>query len=114
MSFVDFSTDENGLWATMGLALNNHTLIAKLTASTLQPEYMWEMSIDPNSLVESFITCGVWYAVERARDGAMEISLAIDLYRNHVTHLHVPFADAYGQMTMLNYNPRLPVSQNFT
>lgn len=35
---------------------------------------------------------------------------AIDLYRNRVIDLDIPFTNPYEQITMLSYNPRTQVS----
>jgi len=33
----------------------------------------------------------------------------VDLYRNSVAEVDIPFVNVYKSMTMLTYNPRLPV-----
>ena len=59
--------------------------------------------------VDSFIVCGVLYAVERDNRGDLGITLAVDLYRNQVLKPDIKFTTAYGQISMLSYNPRLEV-----
>ena len=37
----------------------------------------------------------------------MKVEYAIDLYRNEIFKVDVKFANPFGKVTMLNYNPRL-------
>ena len=63
-SYVDFATDENGIWAIMGLAVDNNTVVMKFDAATLQIQYMWNISLSHHQVADMFIVCGVLYAVD--------------------------------------------------
>lgn len=45
-SFVDFSSDENGLWAVFALALDNNTVVTKFEPESLEIQYMWNISLN--------------------------------------------------------------------
>ena len=51
LSYVDFSADENGLWFLFGLASLDHTVVAIVDPSTMEPEFMWELTLNPHMLV---------------------------------------------------------------
>ncbi len=63
-SYFDFSTDENGLWGVFGLALDNNTVVMKFDSNTLEIHYMWNISLNHQQIADSFIVCGVMYAVD--------------------------------------------------
>ncbi len=103
-TYVDFATDDNGLWAVFALSLNNHTanifplklerkknlcmlfqVVMKLDTSRLEPEYMWEMSLDPSTVSDTFVACGILYGVERdRRRKALKVAFAVDLYDSRI------------------------------
>jgi hypothetical protein len=63
-NYVDFAVDENGLWVVYGLPENNNTVVIKMDAYTLKFEYAWNISVDHHKVGETFIVCGVLYAVD--------------------------------------------------
>ena len=50
-SHVDISTDENGLWFLFGLAALNHTVVATVDRETMEPKFMWELTLNPHMMV---------------------------------------------------------------
>ena len=56
-SYFDLSADENGVWGVFGNKLNNHTLVMKIDAITLQPQYMWDIKVR-FKIFETLFTCG--------------------------------------------------------
>ena len=66
-SYVDFSTDENGIWAIMGLAVDNNTVVMKFDPRSLQIQYMWNISLSHHQVADMFIVCGVLYAVDHVK-----------------------------------------------
>ncbi len=78
----------------------------------MEPEYMWETSLDPSTVVDTFVACGVLYGVERdRRRRALKVAFAVDLYDGRIAdQLDIPVVNVYRRMTRMNYNPRLPVS----
>ncbi len=77
----------------------------------LRPEYMWETSLDPATVADTFVACGVLYGIERdRRRKGLKVSFAVDLYDGRIAdQLDIPIVNVYKRMTMVNYNPRLPV-----
>ncbi|KAK2713866.1 hypothetical protein QYM36_009677, partial [Artemia franciscana] len=62
-SYVDLSVDENGLWVIYGLQENN-TAVMKLNSYSLEPQYIWNITISHKKVGEMFLVCGVLYAVD--------------------------------------------------
>ncbi len=57
----------------------------KLDTSRLEPEYMWEMSLDPSTVSDTFVACGILYGVERdRRRKALKVAFAVDLYDSRI------------------------------
>ncbi len=94
--------------------------------AALEPEYMWETSLDPSTVADTFVACGVLYGVEADRgvrrsgggggrgrgQRGLKVAFAVDLYDSRVVdRLDIPVVNVYRRMTMINYNPRLPVGQ---
>lgn len=64
VSYVDFATDENGLWAVFGMAMDNHTVVMKMDPYNLDLQYIWNISLSHRQVADTFIICGVLYAVD--------------------------------------------------
>ncbi|XP_046398065.1 uncharacterized protein LOC124164884 [Ischnura elegans] len=106
-NYLDFSTDENGLWVIYGLPppLNN-TVVMKLNAVTLKPEYIWNISIDHHKVGEMFVVCGVLYAVDSVTETNTKIRFALDLYKNMLLDVNLPFTNPFRKTTMIGYNAK--------
>lgn len=66
--FLDFSVDENGLWVVYGLPGPNNTAVLKMDPYSLDIEYAWNISLKHQKVGDTFIVCGVLYAVDSASD----------------------------------------------
>ncbi|XP_068219056.1 uncharacterized protein [Palaemon carinicauda] len=106
INYIDFSTDENGLWAIYGLASNNNTVVMKLDPLAMEVEYIWNISISNHKFGELFITCGVLYAIDSTTHRDTKIRFALDLYRKTFLDVDLPFNNPFRNTTMLGYNPK--------
>ena len=53
-----------------------------------------------------FIVCGVLYAVDDVDERMTRIRFALDLYKNKLLDLELPFTNPFSFTTMMGYNPR--------
>merc|ERR1719219_362260 len=100
-------TDENGLWAVFGLAVDNNTVVMKFDPQTLEIQYMWNISLSHHQVADMFIVCGVLYAVDHVEERDTRIRFALDLYKNKLQDVELPFTNPFKYTTSLGYNPRL-------
>ncbi|XP_059081824.1 uncharacterized protein LOC131879496 [Tigriopus californicus] len=106
-SYFDFSTDENGLWGMFGLALDNNTVVMKIDPMSLEISYMWNISLNHNQVSEMFVVCGVLYGIDSVYERTTRIRFALDLYKNKLIDIELPFTNPFGFSTMIGYNPRI-------
>merc|ERR1719219_3395919 len=101
-------TDENGLWAVFGLAVDNNTVVMKFDPQTLEIQYMWNISLSHHQVADMFIVGGVLYAVDHVEERDTRIRFALDLYKNNlIKDLELPFSNPFKKTTSLGYNPRI-------
>lgn len=107
-SYIDFSIDENGMWAIYGLTDCNNTLVMKFDPVTLEPSFMWNLTLDHRTVGDLFIVCGVMYAVDSIDKWNANIRFAFDLYQNKMIEpgAKIPFTNPYRMNTVIGYNPR--------
>ena len=105
-SYVDFSSDENGLWAIFGLAVDNNTVVMKFDED-INIQYMWNISLSHLQVADMFIVCGVLYGVDHVDVRSTKIRFALDLYKNIMLEVDLPFTNPFEFTTTLGYNPRL-------
>ena len=73
---------------------------------------MWNISLKHHQISDSFIVCGVMYAVDHVDERNTKIRFALDLYKNKLLDLELPFTNPFSYTTMLGYNSRLQVHAN--
>ena len=61
-----------------------------------------------------FIVCGVLYAVDHVDLRDTKIRFALDLYKNKLLDVDLPFTNPFRFTTSLGYNPRLKVQMEDT
>ena len=108
-NYLDFVTDENGIWAVFGLAVDNNTVVMKFDPLDLNPQYMWNISLNHHQMADTFIVCGVLYGVDHVEQRDTRIRFALDLYKNKLLDVELPFSNPFKYTTSLGYNPRLNV-----
>ena len=58
-------------------------------------------------VADMFIVCGVLYAVDHVDLRDTKIRFALDLYKNKLLDVELPFSNPFRFTTTLGYNPRL-------
>lgn len=59
-----------------------------------------------------FIACGVLYAVDSATDRTTKVRLALDLYKNTLLEVMLPFTNPFRKTTVLAYSHRYKVNRS--
>lgn len=77
----------------------------------MQIQYIWNISVDHHKVGEMFIVCGVLYAVDNVTERDTKIRLALDLYKNTLLDVNLPFTNPFRKTTMVGYNPKNKVSR---
>ncbi|KAJ2948683.1 hypothetical protein O0L34_g7940 [Tuta absoluta] len=105
---VDFSADDNGLWAIYSLEESNNTAVAKLSfdpnKDDLNIDYLWNISLNHKQVGEMFIVCGVLYVLDSATERDSKVSIAVDLYLKKPVEISLPFTNAFRKTTQLGYD----------
>ncbi|XP_049816320.1 uncharacterized protein LOC126263277 [Schistocerca nitens] len=105
-NYIDFSVDDNGLWLIYALPDINNTIVMKVDTSTMQKQYMWNISVNHHEVGEMFVVCGVLYAVNSVTDRITKIAFALDLYTNNLQDVNLNFTNPFRRTTMIGYNHR--------
>uniref|UniRef100_A0A452IUU4 Olfactomedin-like domain-containing protein n=1 Tax=Gopherus agassizii TaxID=38772 RepID=A0A452IUU4_9SAUR len=112
-SDVDFAVDENGLWiiypAINYEGFNQEVIVlSKLNAADLstQKETTWRTGLRRNFYRNSFVICGVLYAVDSYNHRNANISYAFDTHTNTQIIPRLLFENEYSYITQIDYNPK--------
>lgn len=76
-NYLDFNIDENGLWGVFGMEMDNNTVVLKMDPFTMELQYMWNISLNHNQVADTFIICGVLYAVDHVDQRNTRIRLVL-------------------------------------
>jgi hypothetical protein len=71
-----------------------------------QIEYIWNLTIDHQTVGEMFIICGVLYGIESVSERNTKIDFAFDLYRNQQIDVSIDFTNPFSQTNFVSYNPK--------
>lgn len=110
-SDVDFAVDESGLWLVYP-ALDEEgfhqevIVLSKLNPSDLQKENTWRTGLRRNNYGNSFVICGVLYAVDSYERVNATISYAFDTHTHTQMVPRLPFMNKYTYNTHIDYNPK--------
>ncbi|KAK3531754.1 hypothetical protein QTP70_027270 [Hemibagrus guttatus] len=110
-SDVDFAVDESGLWLVYP-ALDEEGFhqeiitLSKLNPFDLQKENTWRTGLRRNSYGNSFVICGVLYAVDSYERINATISYAFDTHTHTQMVPRLPFVNNYTYTTQIDYNPK--------
>ena len=111
-NYMDIATDENGLWVIFPSNYTNNTMVMKFNYTndprdrSLKVEYIWNLTIDHQTVGEMFIICGVLYGVESVTERNTKIDFAFDLYRNQQIDVSIDFTNPFSSTNFIAYNPR--------
>lgn len=103
-NYMDIATDENGLWVIYPSNYTNNTMVMKFNST--QIEYIWNLTIDHQTVGEMFIICGVLYGIESVSERNTKIDFAFDLYRNQQIDVSIDFTNPFSQTNFVSYNPK--------
>ena len=105
---IDLAVDEQGLWAIYATERNQgRIVISKLDPATLKLINTWETSIEKTSVMEGWMTCGVFYAVQADSENLLFI---FDTNNNReitgpdATRITIP--ELPESTTSIKYDPR--------
>lgn len=110
-SDVDFAVDESGLWLVYP-ALDEEgfhqevIILSKLSPFDLQKENTWRTGLRRNNYGNSFVICGVLYAVDSYERINATISYAFDTHTHTQMVPRLPFMNNYTYTTQIDYNPK--------
>ncbi|KAB0803596.1 hypothetical protein PPYR_00566 [Photinus pyralis] len=105
-NYLDFSVDDNGLWVVFPVPDANNTAVMKIDISSMQIQYIWNISIDHHLVGEMFVVCGVLYAIDSVTERNTRIRFALDLYNNRLLDINLSFTNPFSRTTMVGYNHR--------
>ncbi|MCP9260335.1 Olfactomedin-like protein 2B [Dirofilaria immitis] len=104
-NYVDYSADENGLWAIYVRSGMQHITVSKIKPD-MHVVQTWDIyELNATGIAETFIMCGILYGLKSVTDRDTVINFAYDLFRNETIDVNVKWYNPYGGMTMLHYNP---------
>ncbi|XP_035390327.1 olfactomedin-like protein 2B isoform X1 [Electrophorus electricus] len=110
-SDIDFAVDESGLWMLYP-ALDEEgfhqevIVLNKLNPYDLHKENAWRTGLRRNTYGNSFVICGVLYAVDSYEHMNANISYAFDTHTHTQMVPWLPFVNNYTYTTQIDYNPK--------
>nr|XP_055058380.1 olfactomedin-like protein 2B isoform X1 [Misgurnus anguillicaudatus] len=110
-SGFDFGVDESGLWLVYP-ALDEEgfhqevIVLSKLNPSDLQKVKTWRTGLRRSFYGNSFVICGVLYAVDSFERTHANISYAFDTHTHTQMIPRLPFINNYTYTTQIDYNPK--------
>nr|XP_046240045.1 olfactomedin-like protein 3A [Scatophagus argus] len=108
-TMMDLAVDEEGLWAIYATRQNDrHISMAKMDASSLDIEQMWDTNCPRENAEAAFVICGTLYVVYNTQQpGRSRVQCVYDV-NGMVTNEEAPlvyFPKRYGAHSSLKYNP---------
>lgn len=102
----DFAGDETGLWVTYGtVESGGRIVIAKINEASFGIEEEWQTSIYKPGVSNTFMVCGVMYAVRSLDIQTEAIFYKYDTRTKEESYIHVPFEKFQDKYSSLDYNP---------
>lgn len=109
-TMMDLAVDEEGLWVIYATQQNErHISLAKLDASSLAIEQMWDTNCPRENAEAAFVICGTLYVAYNTKTpGRSRVQCLFDI-NGMVTNEEAPliyFPKRYGAHSSLKYNPQ--------
>lgn len=109
-TLLDLAVDEEGLWAIFATRQNERYIsLAKMDATSLDIEQMWDTNCPRESAEAGFVICGTLYVVYNTRQpGRSRVQCVFDV-NGMISSDEAPlvyFPKRYGAHSSLKYNPQ--------
>lgn len=109
-TMMDLAVDEEGLWAIYATRQSERFVsLAKMDASSLDVEQVWDTSCPRENAEAAFVICGTLYVVYNTKQvGRSRVQCVYDV-NGMVTNEEAPlmyFPKRYGSHASLKYNPQ--------
>uniref|UniRef100_A0A1Y1K089 Olfactomedin-like domain-containing protein n=1 Tax=Photinus pyralis TaxID=7054 RepID=A0A1Y1K089_PHOPY len=103
-NYVDFSIDQNGLWAIFSRADSDSTIVMKIDHYDMSVVYTWEVPLNNKHVIDMFIAAGTLYTLQFSPTFEIEINLTINFLSRNVTELHIRGIEQTGGITAVTYD----------
>ena len=105
---IDLAVDEYGLWAIYATESNEGKIvISQLDPNTLKILGNWNTGIEKTSVMEGWMTCGVFYAVQADSENLLfmyDTNQSREIRGREATKIVIP--DLPESTTSIKYDPR--------
>ncbi len=106
LSYLDFATDENGLWVIYRMRGGQQIAVSNIHPENLQAKATWLLPRKQSeNLGNIFIVCGVLYRVNSMTGSEAKVDWAYNLYTKRASKVNLDWRNLFGKSTMVNYNP---------
>ncbi|XP_072405161.1 olfactomedin-4-like [Chiloscyllium punctatum] len=103
---IDFAVDESGLWVIYCPETNaGNAAIGKINEATFTVEKTWVTRLYKPSVTNSFIICGVLYAIRPVQPQSEEIFYAFDTKTGKEDSISITMDKILEKLPSVNYNP---------
>ncbi|XP_060712124.1 olfactomedin-4-like [Hemiscyllium ocellatum] len=103
---IDFAVDESGLWVIYCPEANaGNAVIGKINEATFTVEKTWVTKLYKPGVTNSFIICGVLYAIRPVQPKVEEVFYTFDTRNGVENQISVMMRKVPDKLESINYNP---------
>ncbi|GCC38659.1 hypothetical protein chiPu_0017174 [Chiloscyllium punctatum] len=103
---IDFAVDESGLWVIYCPEANaGNAVIGKINEATFTVEKTWVTRLYKPGATNSFIICGVLYAIRPVQPKIEEVFYTFDTRTGEENQISVKMGKVSEKLGSVNYNP---------